>query len=71
MHNVPALAKGRARCTLLIHPDDARACGLAPGGRARLRSRVGEIEVPVEPSDEMMPGVVSLPYGFGHDAPGA
>ncbi|MEE8580735.1 MAG: molybdopterin-dependent oxidoreductase [Myxococcota bacterium] len=71
MHNVPALAKGRARCTLLIHPDDARACGLAPGGRARLRSRVGEIEVPVEQSDEMMPGVVSLPHGFGHDAPGA
>jgi anaerobic selenocysteine-containing dehydrogenase len=70
-HNLPALAKGRERCTLLVHPDDANALGLAAGTRARVRSRVGAVEVPVEISDAMMRGVVSLPHGFGHDAPGA
>ena len=71
MHNLPALAKGKERCTLLVHPEDARALGLAAGGRARVRSRVGAVEVPVEISDAMMRGVVSLPHGHGHDAPGA
>ncbi len=70
MHNVPALAKGRDRCTLLVHPDDARALGLESGKPARVRSRVGEVEVPVRISTEVRPGVVSLPHGFGHGAPG-
>ncbi len=71
MHNLPALAKGKERCTLLVHPEDARALGLAAGGRAQIRSRVGSLLVPVEISDAMMRGVVSLPHGHGHDAPGA
>ena len=71
MHNVHALAKGPDRCTLLVHPDDAAHLGLRHRGRARVRSRVGEVSVPVAVSDEMMPGVVSLPHGHGHDAPGA
>ena len=71
MHNVPHLAKGKNRCTLLVHPDDAERHGLEHGGRARVRSRVGEVVAPVEVSDEMRPGVVSLPHGFGHDMPGA
>jgi anaerobic selenocysteine-containing dehydrogenase len=71
MHNVAALAKGKERCTLLVHPGDAQRLGLTAGGRARVRSRVGSVEVPVELSDAMMPGVVSLPHGHGHDAPGA
>lgn len=70
MHNLPALAKGKQRCTLLVHPDDARKHGLASGGRARVRSRVGEVVAPVEISEDMRPGVVSLPHGFGHDLPG-
>jgi len=71
MHNLPALAKGKERCTLLVHPEDARTLGLVAGGRARVRSRVGALEAPVELSDAMMRGVVSLPHGHGHDAPGA
>ncbi len=71
MGNLHALAKGRDRCTLLVHPQDAARLGLVPGGRARVRSRVGELQAPVVVSDEIMPGVVSLPHGFGHDAPGA
>lgn len=70
LHNLPNLAKGKARCTLLLHPEDAAARGLADGATARVRSRVGELLVPVEVSDEMMPGVVSLPHGFGHAGPG-
>ena len=69
LHNLPALAKGRDRCTLLVSPKDAGRLGLANHGRARVRSRVGELLVPVEVSDEMMPGVVSLPHGFGHADP--
>ncbi len=71
MHNVKSLAKGRDRCTLLVHPDDAKRIGLGDGQLARVRSRVGELTAPVALSDEMMPGVVSLPHGYGHDANGA
>lgn len=70
MHNVDALAKGPERCTLLVHPDDAARLGLADGGEARVRSRVGELVAPVACSEDIMPGVVSLPHGHGHGAPG-
>jgi anaerobic selenocysteine-containing dehydrogenase len=70
LHNLPSLAKGRERCTLQIHPLDARRRGLAAGGRARVRTPIGEIEVPVELTDAVMPGVVSLPHGFGHEGEG-
>lgn len=70
MGNIHALAKGRERCTLLVHPSDAERLGLRDGGSAQVRSRVGAIEVPVQVSDEVMPGVVSLPHGFGHDVEG-
>ncbi|MFW6052194.1 MAG: molybdopterin oxidoreductase family protein [Myxococcota bacterium] len=70
MHNTPGLMKGRDRCTLLMHPDDAASLGLADGAPARVRSRVGEVEVPVEITRDLMPGVVSLPHGFGHGRPG-
>jgi anaerobic selenocysteine-containing dehydrogenase len=71
MHNLPRLVRGRERCTLLVHPDDAARNGLVHGGRARLVSKSGELVVHVEVSDAMRVGVVSLPHGFGHDAAGA
>ena len=64
--NVPVLAKGRDRCTLIVHPEDASRCGVEAGGKARVRSRVGEVVAPVEVSEDIRPGVVSLPHGFGH-----
>jgi anaerobic selenocysteine-containing dehydrogenase len=70
MHNIASLLKGPDRCTLLIHPEDAATLGIEEGGRARIISRVGEVEAPVEISTDIMPGVVSLPHGWGHDAPG-
>ncbi|MFP6664766.1 MAG: molybdopterin-dependent oxidoreductase, partial [Deltaproteobacteria bacterium] len=70
MHNLKVLAKGPERCTLLVHPEDARRHGVPAGAQARIRSRVGEVIVPVELSDEMMEGVVSLPHGYGHVAAG-
>lgn len=70
MHNYPRLMRGKDRCTLLVHPDDAARLELADGGRAVVRSRVGSLEVPVELSETMMPGVVSLPHGFGHHRTG-
>jgi anaerobic selenocysteine-containing dehydrogenase len=71
MHNLNVLVKGKERCTMHIHPDDAARLGLADGGNARVRSRVGEVDVPVEVTDAIMPGVVSIPHGWGHDAAGA
>lgn len=71
LHNIDVLASGRPRCTLLVNPTDARRLGLAPGGKARVRSRSGEVVADVEVSDEMMRGVVSLPHGFGHLRAGA
>jgi anaerobic selenocysteine-containing dehydrogenase len=70
MHNVPELVTGKDRCTLLVHPEDAARAGLENGKRARVRSAAGELVAPVEVSDEMMPGVVCLPHGWGHDKPG-
>jgi anaerobic selenocysteine-containing dehydrogenase len=69
-HNAPSLARGRPRCTLLMSPRDAERLGLEDGAEVRIASRVGEIVAPLEVSDEMMPGVVSLPHGWGHDRPG-
>jgi anaerobic selenocysteine-containing dehydrogenase len=70
MHNTERLTKGPARCTLLIHPDDAAARGLAHGGVAKVSTGRGAIELPVEVSDEMMRGVVSVPHGWGHGRAG-
>jgi anaerobic selenocysteine-containing dehydrogenase len=70
MHNVNVLVKGKERCTLQVHPDDATALGLADGGRAEIASRVGKVIAPVEVTDSIRPGVVSLPHGWGHDLPG-
>jgi anaerobic selenocysteine-containing dehydrogenase len=70
MHNVKVLVKGKDRCTLLIHPDDARRVGVSDGQLARVTSEAGSVEVAAEVSDEMMPGVVSLPHGWGHDKDG-
>jgi anaerobic selenocysteine-containing dehydrogenase len=70
LHNLPALAKGPNRCTLLVNPEDAGRLGLETGKVARVRSRIGAVEVECEVTDEMMPGVVSLPHGYGHTLPG-
>ena len=70
LHNSRRLVKGKPRCTLMIHPQDADRRGIADGSRVRLRSRVGEVEVPAEVTDAVMPGVVSLPHGWGHDRAG-
>lgn len=70
MHNIKVLVKGKDRCTLIIHPDDAKAAGVGDGDQATVTSEVGSIEVPVEVSDEMMRGVVCLPHGWGHDKVG-
>jgi anaerobic selenocysteine-containing dehydrogenase len=70
LHNLPRLTRGRARHHLLIHPEDAVCRGLADGDLVRVASRVGEVEVECAVTDDMMPGVVSLPHGYGHDRPG-
>lgn len=71
MHNSERLVKGRERCTVLMHPDDARARGLAAGSRATLATSTGSIELPVELSADIMPGVVSVPHGWGHGRAGS
>lgn len=74
MHNLPILAKGPERCTLLIHPADGQRLGLPDGSQARLSRSdqpANTLLVPVRHSTDMMPGVVSLPHGWGHDQPGA
>jgi anaerobic selenocysteine-containing dehydrogenase len=70
MHNLPLLMRGKDRCTVHVHPDDARRVGLGDGERARVSSRTGTIELPVEVTDAVMPGVVSIPHGWGHDETG-
>ena len=66
MHNLDILVKGKVRCTLHVHPDDAARLGVVSGGAACVRSRTGEVAVTVEVTDAIMPGVVSIPHGWGH-----
>jgi anaerobic selenocysteine-containing dehydrogenase len=70
MHNYHRLVKGKPRHQLLMHPDDLASRGLNDGQLVRVSSRVGEVQVHAVASLEMMPGVVSLPHGWGHGRPG-
>ncbi|WP_328791103.1 MULTISPECIES: molybdopterin oxidoreductase family protein [unclassified Streptomyces] len=71
LHNVPALTGGSNRCTLQVHPQDADRLGLVDGGHARITADGGSLEVPVEVTDAIRSGVVSLPHGWGHDRAGS
>ena len=66
MHNSLRLVKGKPRCTLLIHPEDATSRGIVDGGLVQVSSRVGRVEVTAEVTTDVRPGVVSLPHGWGH-----
>jgi anaerobic selenocysteine-containing dehydrogenase len=66
MNNLPMLVRGPVRCTVHVHPDDAERLGLEDGALARVSSASGEITVPVEVTDAIMPGVVSIPHGWSH-----
>ena len=68
--NVPVLVRGKESCVAQLHPDDGERLGLVDGALATLRSVAGSIEVPVELTDVVMPGVVCVPYGWGHGLPG-
>jgi len=68
--NVPVLVRGKDSCVAQIHPDDASRLGLADGATATVRSAAGAVEVPVQVTDVVMPGVVCIPYGWGHGLPG-
>jgi anaerobic selenocysteine-containing dehydrogenase len=70
LHNSRRLVRGKPRCTLMIHPEDAARRGLVDGEMASVRSRVGAVEIQVEVTDAVMPGVVSIPHGWGHDREG-
>ncbi|MCR9104444.1 MAG: molybdopterin-dependent oxidoreductase [Gammaproteobacteria bacterium] len=66
LHNLKPYVRGKNRCTARLHSSDASALGLQDGALARVTSNVGQALVPVEVTDEMMPGVISIPHGFGH-----
>lgn len=70
LHNTPRLTRGKPRHHLLMHPDDLAARGLTDGARVTVTSRVGSVEVEATGVDDMMPGVVSLPHGYGHQVAG-
>ena len=70
MHNLNVLTKGSLACTAHVNPLDAQRLGLSTGETVRIASRVGAVEAPVEVTDAVRPGVVSLPHGWGHGVPG-
>ena len=69
-HNIRTLMKGKQRCVLQLHPDDAARLGITGTDRVSVTSATGSVVAPVEITDRVMPGVVSLPHGWGHDLPG-
>lgn len=70
MHNYHRLVKGKPRWQLMMHPQDINARGLSDNTQVKIKSRVGEVITEVIATDEIMPGVVSLPHGWGHNKPG-
>ena len=70
LHNLPNLSGGRGRFTLLMNSEDAQGSSLQNGQMVRLRSQTSAIEIQLETSDDIMPGVVSAPHGWGHEATG-
>ena len=70
MHNSKRLIKGKPRCTAMIHSQDADRLGVVDGDLVIISTRVGEIEIPVQISDDVMPSVVCVPHGWGHQRPG-
>jgi anaerobic selenocysteine-containing dehydrogenase len=70
LHNSYRMVKGKNRCLAMIHPDDATARNIEDGELVHIKSRVGAINITVVITDEMMPGVISIPHGWGHDMDG-
>ena len=70
LHNSRRLIKGPNRCTLMIHPEDAENLHLSGGDIARVFNHVGSVELETEISEDVMPGVVSIPHGYGHGKKG-
>ncbi len=70
MHNYRRLVKGKPRCTLMMHPRDMAARGIGNADEVSVRSRAGVVTLPVEATEDIMPGVVSMPHGYGHDRSG-
>ena len=70
LHNSPRMVKGNNRCTLQLHPDDGAKCGITDGDEVSVKSRVGRLTIEAEITDAIMPGVVSIPHGWGHNKKG-
>jgi anaerobic selenocysteine-containing dehydrogenase len=70
MHNLEVLVKGKERCTVLMHPDDARAADVQDGSDVQVSNETGTVTARVEITEDIMPGVVSIPHGWGHDLSG-
>ena len=70
LHNSYRLVKGKSRCTLMLHPETAAQHGIEDGQDVKVTSRVGSVVIAAEVTDELMPGVVSIPHGFGHGRKG-
>jgi anaerobic selenocysteine-containing dehydrogenase len=70
MHNINVLVKGKARCTVHVHHDDAKRLGIVDGAEVAVRSDTGQVVLAAEVTDAVMPGVVSIPHGWGHDVEG-
>jgi anaerobic selenocysteine-containing dehydrogenase len=70
LHNSYRMVKGRDRCTALIHPDDAAKQNILNGETIEVRSRIGAVQIKAELTDEMMPGAISIPHGWGHHREG-
>ncbi|APD91224.1 dehydrogenase [Alteromonas mediterranea] len=70
LHNSPRMVKGNNRCTMQLHPDDGAKYGINNGDEVKVKSRVGELTIEAEITDAIMPGVVSIPHGWGHNKKG-
>ncbi len=70
MHNLHRMVKGPNTCTALIHPTDASRLQISTGEIIEVSSDVGQVQIEAEVSEEIMPGTISIPHGWGHNRSG-
>jgi anaerobic selenocysteine-containing dehydrogenase len=75
LHNSPRMVKGTnnglSRCTAQIHPDDAEKFSITDKQMITVTSRVGQVSLPAQITEKIMPGVISIPHGWGHNKKGS
>ncbi|MCP4612353.1 MAG: hypothetical protein GY845_26955 [Planctomycetes bacterium] len=67
IHNCPSMMRNRKSNIARINTKDAERLGIAGDDRIRVKNKLGQIELPVKVTDNIIAGVIVVPHGWGHN----